>query len=219
MRVYAQWMGFTLAERRAIIEAAATRCQLPVSAVKVGLDELCANTGWRRSHARKTLTAALQPRIVTTASPAWPRRQRDDAERSVLPRRQRHTHRMSTGWLSAVRSRELGRRRRRWHSRHGRAEYWLSRHLGRRWIVPAGPRSFTVRPDRCAHLIAAIWVEAGCADADGNVVHGVPLGPAVLPGISRGGPGCHRRDGDNCCADTDGSDEFHHGSSFLDCIV
>ena len=27
------------------------------------LDELCANTGWHRNHARKALKAALQPKI------------------------------------------------------------------------------------------------------------------------------------------------------------
>jgi hypothetical protein len=30
---------------------------------------LCANTGWHRSHARKALKAALQPKIVTPRSP------------------------------------------------------------------------------------------------------------------------------------------------------
>ncbi len=29
------------------------------------LDELCANTGWHRNHARKALKAALQPKVVT----------------------------------------------------------------------------------------------------------------------------------------------------------
>jgi hypothetical protein len=32
------------------------------------LDELCANTGWHRNHARKALKAALQPRVVTPRS-------------------------------------------------------------------------------------------------------------------------------------------------------
>ncbi len=70
MRAYAQWMGLTLAERRAITEAAATRYQ---QASKRGksriLDELCANTGWHRNHARKALTAALQPTIVASRRP------------------------------------------------------------------------------------------------------------------------------------------------------
>ena len=33
------------------------------------LDELCANTGWHRNHARKALNAALQPKVVTPRSP------------------------------------------------------------------------------------------------------------------------------------------------------
>jgi transposase InsO family protein len=70
MRAYAQWMRLTLAQRRAITEATATRYQ---AASKRGkgliLDELCANTGWHRSHARKALRAALQPKIVTPRGP------------------------------------------------------------------------------------------------------------------------------------------------------
>jgi Integrase core domain len=70
MRAYAQWMGLTLAERRAITETAATRYQLASKRGKSRiLDELCANTGWHRNHARKALTAALQPKIVTARSP------------------------------------------------------------------------------------------------------------------------------------------------------
>src|SRR5437588_5828034 len=63
-------MGLTLAERRAVTETTATRYQ---RASKRGkgriLDELCANTGWHRNHARKALTAALQSKIVTPRSP------------------------------------------------------------------------------------------------------------------------------------------------------
>ena len=70
MRAYAQWMGLTLTERRAITETAATRYQLAGKRGKSRiLDELCANTGWHRNHARKALTAALQPKIVTPRSP------------------------------------------------------------------------------------------------------------------------------------------------------
>lgn len=59
-----------MAERRAITETAATRYQLASKRVKSRiLDELCANTGWHRNHARKALTAALQPKIVTARSP------------------------------------------------------------------------------------------------------------------------------------------------------
>jgi hypothetical protein len=63
-------MGLTLGERRAVTQAAAIRYQ---QAGKRGkgriLDELCANTGWHRSHARKALKAALAPTIVTVRGP------------------------------------------------------------------------------------------------------------------------------------------------------
>jgi hypothetical protein len=59
-------MGMTLAQRRAITEAAATRYQLAGKGGKSRiLDELCANTGWHRNHARRALKAALQPKAVT----------------------------------------------------------------------------------------------------------------------------------------------------------
>jgi transposase InsO family protein len=58
-------MGLTLAQRRAITETAAMRYQLASKRGKSRiLDELCANTGWHRSHARKALTAALAPKVV-----------------------------------------------------------------------------------------------------------------------------------------------------------
>ncbi|OBB71080.1 DDE-type integrase/transposase/recombinase [Mycobacterium sp. 852014-52144_SCH5372336] len=63
-------MGLSLGERRAVTRAAAMRYQ---QAGKRGksriLDELCANTGWHRSHALKALTAALVPTIVTAPRP------------------------------------------------------------------------------------------------------------------------------------------------------
>jgi hypothetical protein len=63
-------MGLTLAERRAVTETTAVRY---IMASKRGksriLDELCANTGWHRNHARKALKSALQPKIVTPRSP------------------------------------------------------------------------------------------------------------------------------------------------------
>jgi hypothetical protein len=63
-------MGLTLAERRAITETAATRYHLASKRGKSRiLDELCANTGWHRNHARKALKSALQPKIVTPRSP------------------------------------------------------------------------------------------------------------------------------------------------------
>jgi hypothetical protein len=70
MRAYAQWMGLTLAERRAITETAAIRYQLASKRGKGRiLDELCANTGWHRNHARKALKAALKPKVVAPRSP------------------------------------------------------------------------------------------------------------------------------------------------------
>jgi hypothetical protein len=59
-------MGLTLAERRAVTEATAIRYSLASKRGKSRiLDELCANTGWHRNHARKALRSALQPKIVT----------------------------------------------------------------------------------------------------------------------------------------------------------
>lgn len=59
-----------MAQRRAITEATATRYQ---AASKRGkgliLDELCATTGWHRNHARKALSAALAPPVVTVRGP------------------------------------------------------------------------------------------------------------------------------------------------------
>jgi integrase-like protein len=63
-------MGLTLTERRAVTQAAAIRYQQASKRDKGPiLDELCANTGWHRSHARKALNAALGPAIVTERSP------------------------------------------------------------------------------------------------------------------------------------------------------
>jgi len=70
MRAYAQWMRLTLALRRAITETAATRYLLASKRGKSRiLDELCANTGWHRNHARRALAAALRPKVVTPRSP------------------------------------------------------------------------------------------------------------------------------------------------------
>lgn len=58
-------MGLTLAERRAVTEMTAIRYVVADRRVKSRiLDELCANTGWHRNHARKALKAALQPKVV-----------------------------------------------------------------------------------------------------------------------------------------------------------
>src|ERR1700738_1053038 len=59
-------MGLTLAERRAVTEMTAIRYVVADRRLKSRiLDELCANTGWHRSHARKALKEAVQPKVVT----------------------------------------------------------------------------------------------------------------------------------------------------------
>ena len=66
-------MGLTLAERRAVTDAIAIRySQADKRTKSVILDELGATTGWHRNHARKTLTAALQPKLVAPRSPRPP---------------------------------------------------------------------------------------------------------------------------------------------------
>lgn len=63
-------MGLTLAERKAVTETIAVRYILEGKRGKSRiLDELCANTGWHRNHARKALKAALAPKIVTPRPP------------------------------------------------------------------------------------------------------------------------------------------------------
>jgi transposase InsO family protein len=63
-------MGLTLGERRAVTQTAAIRYQQAGKREKGRiLDELCANTGWHRSHARKALKGALAPTIVTVRRP------------------------------------------------------------------------------------------------------------------------------------------------------
>jgi hypothetical protein len=63
-------MGLTLAERRAVTETTAIRYRLASKRGKTKiLDELCATTGWHRNHARKALTTALQPTVVSPRSP------------------------------------------------------------------------------------------------------------------------------------------------------
>lgn len=61
-----------MAERRAVTETTAVRYQLASKGGKSRiLDELCANTGWHRNHARKALKAALGPKVVTPRR-EWP---------------------------------------------------------------------------------------------------------------------------------------------------
>jgi hypothetical protein len=67
-------MGLTLAERKAVTETIAIRYSLADKRTKgVILDELCATTGWHRNHARKALTTALQPKLVSPRSPRPPK--------------------------------------------------------------------------------------------------------------------------------------------------
>jgi hypothetical protein len=63
-------MGLTLAERRAVTETTAVRYVLASKRGKSRiLDELCANTGWHRNHARRALKLALTAKVVTPRSP------------------------------------------------------------------------------------------------------------------------------------------------------
>jgi hypothetical protein len=67
-------MGLTLAERRAVTETIAIRYSLADKRTKgVILDELCATTGWHRNHARRALTTALQPTLVSPRRARPPR--------------------------------------------------------------------------------------------------------------------------------------------------
>ena len=63
-------MELTLGQRKALTKAIATRYRRADKAGKGRiLDELCATTGWHRSHARKALGQAGKPRIVRPRAP------------------------------------------------------------------------------------------------------------------------------------------------------
>lgn len=67
-------MGLTMSQRKAVTKANATRYKRANKGAKgVILDELCAMTGWHRSHARKALAAALTPRVVRPRAPRAPK--------------------------------------------------------------------------------------------------------------------------------------------------
>lgn len=66
-------MGLTLTERRAVTETTAIRYSRADKRTKgIIVDELCATTGWHRSHARKALGAALQPKVASPRTPRPP---------------------------------------------------------------------------------------------------------------------------------------------------
>ncbi len=62
-----------MSQRKAVTKVTATRYAQASRAGKgVILDELCATTGWHRSHARKALAGALRPQVVVPRRPRTP---------------------------------------------------------------------------------------------------------------------------------------------------
>ena len=62
-----------MSQRQAVTKAIATRYRRANRVEKTRiLNELCATTGWHRSHARKALGAALRPRVVCARKPRTP---------------------------------------------------------------------------------------------------------------------------------------------------
>ena len=66
-------MGLILSQRQAVTKTIAARYKRAskVDKTKI-LDELCATTGWHRSHARKALSVALKPKVVVARRPRPP---------------------------------------------------------------------------------------------------------------------------------------------------
>src|SRR5262249_6207744 len=71
-------MGLTLAERRAVTETTAIHYSLADKRTKgIILAELFATPAWHLSHARRALTGALQPKLISPRSPRPPKYGRD----------------------------------------------------------------------------------------------------------------------------------------------